>query len=316
MSGLFDTATPEKRERFLIGIMVFVVIVIVLPMLFNLFGTKLTVARKKRDQLVKEVNTLQAEMRTADAISRQLLEMNEAALPSDDVYARRVYQQWLTGLAQDAGLEMRSIDASSVTPIRFKKQELYKRYSCTLHARGALAQLADFLRCLEHSGYLQLVRRVDSKPIVNSNKMDLTITIEALSLPQSERRSLPPIARGQLDASESERAMMKRIADRALFSIYTPPRPDSSRTENNQPAQFDHSPYCFVTAITETNGKKQVRVNIRSEDKVYWLGPEDSFQLGDVRCYVRAIDFDRVRIEAAGEMFTVKLGKSFAEYEI
>ncbi len=320
MSGLFDTSTQEKRERVLIGVMVVVVVVVVLPMLYNLFGTKITKARRDREQLQAEVEKLETEMATEEAVKNKLKRMSEESLPTDETYAKRTYQQWLMEQAEDAGFRERRIDPGNVSAVRANNRNLYKRFTFILHGNGTMSQLADFLRRFEKSGYLHLVRKIDPRPVRNSQIMNLTITVEALSLDQAKsERSLPPIPRGRLNATEDERAMLNLIGDRALFSVYTPPRlvqtegpkgPDPPRAPD-----FDHSPYCYVTAIVEVDGKMQVRVHVRTEDKVYWLSLDEMFRLGGVRCFVRKIEFDRVSFEAAGSLYTVKVGKSFAEYD-
>lgn len=317
MSGLLDISTPEKRERFLVVVMMVVLVVVVVPMLYNLFGTEIATKRRQREQHRKEVEKLEAELETEEAVRNKLKGMFEQSLPTDEYSAERAYQNWLISQAEEAKLGNFAV-AKSGQASALRKD--VKRFTFTLHARGTLVQIADFLRRFEKSGYLHLVRKVDPRTIRGSRDMNVSITIEALSLEQAKSaRTLPAIPRGRLNETGDERAMLDLIGERALFSVYTPPRPKDPESKDIDQVivvdPFDHSPYCYVTGIVEVDGKPQVRVHVRTEDKVYWLGLDEMFRLGGVRCFVRKIDFDRVRFEAAGGFYTVKVGKSFAEYE-
>jgi hypothetical protein len=183
-----------------------------------------------------------------------------------------------------------------------------------------LDQIAEFLRRFHKADYLHLIRKVSPRPIKNSKEMDVSITIEALSLPQaSSDRTLPDIETTQLTATDTDKTMLKQITDRALFSEYVPPRvvveQPSTERRTTPPLPFDHSPYCYVTAVVEVNGKPQVWIEIRTEGKKYKLFEGEMFHLGEVRCYVKKIELGKVQFEAVGSLYTIRTGKSFAEYE-
>ncbi len=67
--------------------------------------------------------------------------------------------------------------------------------------------------------------------------------------------------------------------------------------------------------MVEVDDKPQVWIDIRTEGKKYKLFEGEMFRLGEVRCSVKKIEFDRVQVEAAGGLYTIKVGNSFAEYE-
>jgi len=180
-----------------------------------------------------------------------------------------------------------------------------------------LEQISEFLRRFHRTDYLHLVRKVSPRPIKNSKEMDVSITVEALSLPQAgARRTLRSISPESLAVTEDEKKMLAEITDRNLFAPYVPPRQAGEPTAPPpKPDDFDHSPYCFVTGIVEVDGKFQVWIDLRTEGKKFKLHEGEMFRLGGVRCYVRKIEYDRVQFEAAGGLYKVKIGKSFADYE-
>lgn len=311
MSGLFDVSTPQKRERFLlvVGAAMFLIFVIVV---FNfLFGGEVSKQRRLRNQLRENIAKLEADLQQKDTIKRRLADFTNRSLPPD---AQSLYQNWLLDTAYDVGLQDRRVDPGSVSSMK----DHYKKYTFTLHGRGTLEQIAEFLRRFNKTEYLHLVRRVAPRSIKNSMEMDVSITVEALTLPKTRvSRTLRSVSGEKLAITDSEKGMLREISSRNLFAPYSPPRPDGPKPEI-APKQddFDHSPYCFVIAsIVDKEGKPQVWVNLRTEGKLHKLHEGDMFRLGGVRCFVRKIEEKRATFEAAGGLYTVKVGKSFAEYD-
>lgn len=317
MSSIFDISTPEKREKFLLVVGAIVFVVVMLPILFQLFGSEVSKRRLERNRLKTEVAKLEEKVKDQKTIKRRLDDLTARSLPSNDNSAIALYQNWLMQLATDVGIEEKRVDRPSSTQIRTQNKNQYQRFTFTLHGRGNLEQISEFLRCFHNTNYLHLIRKVSPKPIKNSRDMEVSITVEALSLPQARSsRTLPSLEGNVLYITQTERDMRKNITDRALFSVYTPPRPEGTPAPAAPtPNRFDHSPYCFVTAVVEVDDKPQVWVDIRTEGKKHKLFEGDMFRLGTVRCYVKKIEFDRVQFEAVGELYTIKIGNSFAEYE-
>ena len=150
--------------------------------------------------------------------------------------------------------------------------------------------------------------------------MDVSIKVESLGLKQAKpSTTLVMSEKAEALSAEAERRMRRAITERAIFSAYVPPQPQQRAVPPPPPPSppgFDHSPYCFVEAILEVDGQPQAWFNIRTEGKMYQLYEGQNFRLGGaVTCTVKKIEFDRVTIEAAGDLFTIRAGKSFAEYE-
>ena len=318
MNNLFDISNPEKREKALLVIGAIVFVIVMIPMLYHLFGSEVSKQRMERNRLKAEVTKLEEKVKDKNLIKRRLDEFTDRSLPTIEDFAISQYQNWLMDMATDVGIYEKRVDKPSSTLVRTQKKVQYCKYTFTLHGRGNLEQISEFLRRFHKTNFLHLVQKVSPRPIKNSRDMDVSITIEALSLPQARSsRTLPDVDREALKITEAEREMLKRITDRALFTVYSPPRPDNRppETAKPEPSRFDHSPYCYVTAVVEVDDKPQVWVEVRTEGKKHKLHEGDMFRLGAVRCIVKKIEFDRVHFEAAGDLYTIKIGNSFAEYE-
>lgn len=312
MNGLFDISSPRKRERLLLVIAGALFLVIVIPVFYHLFGGEITKLRSRRNQLSGQLEKLESEVERQAEIRKRLTDLYSRSLPPGDLLAQSLYQNWLIDMATDVGIRDKRIDPGSIAPMK----DQYKKYTFTLHGKGSLEQIAEFLRRFHKAGYLHLVRKVTPRPIRASNELEVSITVEALALPQAKpTRMLPRRSESEMAPTETEKTMLRDITQRNLFASYVPPRPAGEAPPPVKEDDFDQAPYCFVTAIVEVDGKFQVWVDLRTEGKRFKLHEGDMFRLGGVRCFVKKIEFDRVQFEAAGGLYTVKIGQSFAEYE-
>jgi hypothetical protein len=270
--------------------------------------------QKERKKLQADITELKNKVKNEAEIKKRLTEVYNQSLPTQDQSAQSLYSNWLMQLANEVGIKGYRSDAGSISLTK----NLYKKFTYTLHGKGTLEQLAEFLRRFEKTNYLHLVRKVTPQPIKNSNEFDLTITVEALSLPQSRNvKELPQMETAVTVATDDDKKMLKVITDRAIFTEYQPPPivAPSQEPERQKPIDFDSSPFCYVTTIVEADGKYQCWVNNRIEGKTYKLNEGEMFRLGGVRVYAKKIDFDRVQFEAAGGLYTIRIGKSFIEFE-
>jgi hypothetical protein len=318
MNHLFDLSSPQKRERLLLAAAGIVFLVIMLPIFYQLFIKEVSNLRRARNDLKTEIEKYENDVKRKTEIKARLDHLTARSLPSKDDFAKSLYQNYLMVLAGDTGIQGSRIDPGSVAVVKAQNKTYYNKYTFTIHGKGSLEKISEFLRRFRKSDYLHLVRKVTPRPIKNSNDMDVSITIEALSLPQARTtRTLPITDAKQFAATDADKIMLKLITDRALFSPFVPPQAvvEQRPREEVRPASFDHSPYCYVTGVVEVDGKPQVWVEIRTEGKTFKLYEGEMFKLGTVRCFVKKIEFDRVQFEASGGLYTIKTGKSFVEYE-
>jgi hypothetical protein len=317
--NLFDISTPQKRERLLLVVAGLVFFVVMVPIFYRLFGTEVLTLRKERNRLKNDIEKYENDVKNKTEIKTRLEHFTARSLPSKDDFAKSLYQNYLMDLAGETGIRENRIDPGSVAVVKTQSKTHYNKYTFTLHGKGSLEKIAEFLRRFHKADYLHLVRKVSPRPIKNSRDMDVSITVEALSLPQARsNRTLPVIDRQQLETTDNDKTMLQRITDRSLFSVFVPVQamPEPRRQEEPRPVnRFDQSPYCYVMAVVEVDGKPQVWIDQRTEGKKFRLYEGEMFQLGGVRCYVKKIEFNRVQFEAAGGLYTIRPGKSFAEYD-
>ncbi len=306
------TLPPEKREKVLVAIAGILFAVMILPILYYLFWGDTAKMRLQRNRLRTEVEKLENDTANAVNLKKRIDKLTAISLPSGDYVAQSFYQNWLYDQASASELREIKIDQGSISPMK----DYYKKYTNTLHCRGSLEQFAKFLELFQRVDHLHLVRKIAVRPLKESREMDISVTVESIALRQAKAAKTSPMnEKSNTVASKSEKEMLRNIVDRAIFSSYVPPTQHHAETPSPKRASFDQSPYCYVTGIVEVNGKPQAWIDIRTESKKYFLSEGEMFRLDGVRCTIDKIDFDnqKVLVKAAGELFTIKVGRSFAE---
>ncbi len=214
---------------------------------------KLTTAYTSRDrQLIELQSKIRRQERTVMFGKRARREMEAEmvkSLPSNRDLARSTYQTWLLQLAHDqVKLEQVSVDPRAGRPVRSALQssagqaeDLYYEHSFMVNGKGGLNQLVEFLYEFYRADYLHRIRRLDMQPL-SSNKLNLTIAVQALSLENAPaRQQLNETPAAKL-AREDIEEYVQKIAHRNLFSpANKPPKIAalSKQTGNpNKPLQF------------------------------------------------------------------------------
>ncbi|MDR3181372.1 MAG: hypothetical protein LBT89_00380 [Planctomycetaceae bacterium] len=300
------------RERLLLIAAGIVLLIVAVPVLRSLYTESQTL-QKQRQKLQDDIAKYQREAEKKTETKARLTDLTSQSLPSKEEMALSQYQSYLMRLATETGIKEYRSDTPAVSK---QKNNLYSKFSFTIHGKGTLQQTAEFLRRFHKTPYLHLIRSVSSRATRKPDEFEITFKVEALSLPQN--KELPELNAQTFAVSDAEKQLLKAITDRAVFSEYRPPEPQPQRVQEpvrETIADFDSSPYCYLTTIVETDGKYQCWVNNRIENKTYKLFEGEMFRLGGVRCSVKKINFDRVQFEAARELYIVRIGKSFAEFE-
>jgi len=324
---MFDLSNPQKREQVLVMIAGIVLCVIVMMVLPGQFG-ELARLERDRERLRENIEELQQHDRIKDEIQERLSMMLDQALPPlagpRGSVAVSGYQNWLLELASGAGIGNVQIQHSTATGPR----EIYDRHVFALNGVGQLDQIAEFLRRFHRTDYLHMITRVSPSPTSgNPNIFNVTFRIEVLALARVNAVHVPGANGVTTEMTDEERQMLATIRDRAILSEYVPPPPPQPPQPQQPtpppPPPFDHTPFCFLSAIVMVDGKPQCWIHLRTAGQDhptagwYFLFEGESFTLGEVRATVRKIEVNaqRIQVAAAGGVYAIALGKSFADAE-
>lgn len=167
----------------------------------------------------------EAKDRMADAASAKdaIVELERLSLPYDPELARVAYQDWLLGLLKAIDFQQTSVDASTPSPLAItdrltnKPKEFARKYVVSVRGRGSLQQLTRLLYQFHVSPHLHKIRSVTLSSLSGGQLLDVSLTVEALSLTRCERK-------GDLASGSSNRLGASSLDDyqvivrRNLFS--------------------------------------------------------------------------------------------------
>ena len=179
----------QKREKILAAATGVLLLVLIVVYLFSGSGgtSSLGELRQKRDSLETEVKQRQAEADRLKkkAYKKQLAAFEKRSLPSDLDRADSLYQKWLRKLVFDqAKFPNMIVDPKEVRP----GTNSYRKLRFSIQGQGTLGQLTDFLYGFYSANLLHKITLINASPAGDSQQLNLTIVIEALSLPSARAR--------------------------------------------------------------------------------------------------------------------------------
>jgi len=286
--------TLQRREKILASVAGGLLAVAALWFLaYGGDGRSLDQLRAERDRLMSDVQTKEGLPAPAARDAARLAEWRRRALPTDAAVARSLYQNWLRSLATRFRFRQLSVESKEAET----RRDMFTRLAFAVRGQVELADLTRFLHEFYAAGHFHQIRFLDVKPRENSKELDVNLRIEALSLPEADRRD-------QLTRLPGEKLRLARLDDyldpivkRNLFAPYVPPPPSApapSRRERPAVAERRESPldaaqYAFVTGFTEVDGARKVWIQDRIEGKVWMLDEGDEFHIGRLRGSVLSI---------------------------
>lgn len=301
--------TLSKREKLLAGVVGGLLVVVTgrvgWTLLEGLGGGRSAQIAAFSDRLEK----LQDQALKAKRDQDQMAEWNRRALPSDVARAGSLYQNWLLEIAGKAGFRQKKVDPGEVRA----RSDMFSVLPFTLRGNATLDELVAFLFNFYSAGHVHQIRRMTVKPIENSKDLDVTLTIEALSLPTADRKdqlTQQPVKRLALGSLEEYR---KVIGGRNILAPYRPPvvdKPREKRPAEPETPPFDPSKYAHVTGIVEVGGRAQVWIKARTTDEKFQLHEGEKFRIGSFEATVAQIHPREVEIEVNGKRHTIPLGAS------
>lgn len=179
--------------------------------------------KRTEEQLTKRIKEAKRDLANSKDVSQQLENLEQKSLPWDAEMARARYQDWLLQLAKDAKLTGTSVDSGDPVAVTAggrkgkRSAEMFKRLTFTLNSRGDLGQVTKFLYDFYHAGHLHKIRTMSLNPIGSGQEVSLSVTIEALALPNADReKDLTTVVSEQL--AQADVRDYQLISQRNFFS--------------------------------------------------------------------------------------------------
>lgn len=204
----------NQRER-LLAIAVGAMLLLVGGFMFQSYvGGQFTTRRGKVAELEGKLKKSKQQILKGQRATKKIGEFEARSLPPQPELARSLYQNWLLNEVGKAGLVDQQVRAISTQV----DADLFVKQVFSITGKGTLSQTVDLLHAIYRVDHLHRVTLLTLKPIKESKLLDLTLTIEAVSL-----RKAPPAT--QLSDKPSDRlalptreAYQTAIVGRNLFA--------------------------------------------------------------------------------------------------
>ncbi len=237
-------------------------------------------AEAKKTKLTRQV-------KNARKLGDRLLVLESQSLPADVELARSLYRQWLLERVVEAGFASPNVDSGAAVSRRG-----YQSLPFSVKGRATLDQFTRLLHDFYQADHLHQIRTLSLVPIASQGTVDVSLSIEALILPDAP-------AEQRLNTRKSETLASATLADY---------RPLVSRDVFGLSRAFSPASKTSLTGIIAANGKKQAWFTLPENDAIEKRSEGQTLEVGDFRGTIVEIERTAVTIESGGERWQLSIG--------
>lgn len=259
---------------------------------------------RAKTQLNKKLQDAKLQLTEAKEVSRNLEMLEKRSLPADSKLAVERYRDWLLQLTQQAKLINTSVDAgtpSNVTrTLRGSKRPipLYRQFSFSVRGRGDLGQVTRFLYNFYSAGHLQKIRSLTLNPVAYGQLIDMTASIEALSLPSTENNAeLSSLPSNNLAFDNLQQYQL--ISRRNLFG--------------RGGAHWAWRQIQLNSITSDVQGVGEAWFSVSSEAGTQIISVGQSLSVGSVELKLLKVDDRTAEVEIDGQRFRLTIGQTLAD---
>ena len=284
----------KHRKKLLMGVLGLIAVFYIGDWLIqNLLEGPLEERRIAQVRMEKDIEKQKEILARARQAGKQLSVWEEQSLPSNTEVASSTYQVWLLQVIQRAGLAAQGVNSSE--PVT--RKGVYSLLSFSARAHGTLEQLTRFLFEFYRAGHLHQIRSLAITPIQKTGELDLTITVEAMVLPSTERVK-------EFTTQTSDRLASENLDD--YMSIVT-------RNLFDVGGGLDPTDQTVLTTVTYVNDEPEVWFSLRGTDELLKLKKGDRLEIGQFSGTLTEIEDGDVIIESDGEHWLLSIGENLTQ---
>lgn len=302
-----NNAKAAKYRQYLLGGVCAVMVVYFggTWVLDNLLQGPIEEARKTTAKLNAAIEQREKALSKARAYLKVLEIWEGQSVPGDTEVARSLYQAWLVELVSDVGLTSPSVNSTELV----SRKGVYNTLSFSVRGRGTLEQLTRFLFGFYQTDLLHQIRSVNISPVLRSDQLDLSLSIEALVL--APRGTAPSQDQETVFATFRERVW--RVSDRLASPTLADYDAITRRNLFGMSGAPDPADFTYLTSVSAVDGEPQAWFKQRTTDEVFRLGPGDVLHAGTLACTVVEIVGPDVVLETEGERWLLSLGDKLTD---
>lgn len=244
-------------------------------------------------KLNKDISNAQKTLKGAKLAIERLESLEGQSLPGKIDVAQANYRSWLLERATAAGLLSPSVESGSVTT----RRGLFQVLSFSLRAKGNLDQTTRFLYNFYETKLLHQIQTISLTPLGKTGMLDVSLTVQAVALPETPVREKPPetdptrLAQGSLDG-------YLVIPQRNVFGLG---------------GSSDPADRTVLTAVTAVDGAPEVWFSQSESDKLFKFKPGDEIHFGRFQGKLTEVLQEDVILESQGEQWLLSIGENFGQ---
>ncbi|MCH5373908.1 MAG: cadherin repeat domain-containing protein [Planctomycetes bacterium] len=169
-----------QRERLLVAVVGVLILLGGTMYGFRYITKNISAKRSQIASLENQIQDKQLTLQVSRLAADRMRLYERRSLPADVEKARSLYQTWLLKSVTGVGFDEPDVN---VVSSQSSNRNLYHQLGFTLSGRGDLKQLVEFLHAFYQADYMHRIRRLHVKRIQGTKKLDISMAIEALSLP-------------------------------------------------------------------------------------------------------------------------------------
>lgn len=243
----------------------------------------------------------------------KLRKWSKQSLPRDPDFAKALYEDWLRQQLTEAGLTVKSLDATE--PLSSSRS--YKQFTFGVSATGKLKQLTDFLYKFYQSKHLHRISQTTLSPAADDKQKQLltiSMSVDALALPSADRED--QLASGNIETLKQPLSQFQEmIGGRDLFTKYEPPKPAVAEVDQPIKVANDEASKATFSGIHYGDSGWLMLVRMEETGKLLYFREGDQISIGQFQGTVEQLDGDqRLAVVLTGsQRVQVLFGKALSE---
>ena len=296
----------NQREKLLVGAVGLLVILWGGTVGWDRYESALTSNQNQQSSAEQQLS----QARTASArglrAQRMLRGWQRQSLPRNLDIAKSLYQDWLRLRLVETGLVVRELTESTSRTT----QKHFSQMTYVVNAQGTLEELTEFLYRFYQSNHLHRISSASLTPTTTRRSLTVSLTIDALSLPECPRSD--QLAEGSSDTfAEPLEEVRDEIVSRNIFVAYEPAKPEQPVEQVDENA--GEATKAVVTGMTQGEGGWQMAVRMSDSGKVSYFRVGDEISIGQFTGRIEEIDGRRAIVSQEGKRVQIFGGKNLGQ---
>ena len=247
----------------------------------------------RKEALRKDIRSKKADLKKADAAVEKLEALKAISLPGDIEIARSLYRAWLLDLVEKCDFQTAHVDTGAAT----SRKGIYDALGFSVRGKGTLHQVTQFLYDFYRAGHLHKIQSLSLTPLGKGGGLDIIMSIEALVLPDTDRKD-------ELSKETSQRLKCPSLEDYAVIA---------QRNVFGVGGESDESRQAFLTAVTRDGEEPEIWITLRGQDKLLKLHQGSQFEIGHFSGTIVDILEDDAIFESFGVRWLLSIGEPLAD---